>query len=125
MTPAASRSRRYAGAMDALDLRGGAEAAWDLVATANLYIQQTAPWKLAKDGREAELDISLGALARALYRLAVLASPFVPGKAQALWESLGLSGEAAKADWDSLAEPSVTGASTRKPETLFPKPASV
>ena len=43
-------------AMDALDLRGGAEAAWALVATANLYIQQIAPWKLAKEGREARAE---------------------------------------------------------------------
>jgi methionyl-tRNA synthetase len=117
--------RRYAEAMDALDLRGGAEAAWDLVATANLYIQQTAPWKLAKEGREAELDVSLAALARALYRLAVLASPFIPAKAQALWEALGVGAQAAKAGWDTLAAPPVAGVSTRKPETLFPKPASV
>jgi methionyl-tRNA synthetase len=117
--------RRYGDAMDALDLRGGAEAAWDLVATANLYIQQTAPWKLAKEGREAELDAALAALARALYRLAVLTSPLVPAKAQALWEALGMSAEAAKAGWDSLAAPPVAGVSTRKPETLFPKPASV
>ncbi len=33
--------------------RGGG---WELVATANLYIQQVAPWTLAKEGREAELD---------------------------------------------------------------------
>ena len=46
----------YARAMDALDLRGGAEAAWELVRTANLYIQQAAPWALAKAGKEAELD---------------------------------------------------------------------
>ncbi len=117
--------QRYAQAMNALDLRGGAEAAWDLVATANLYIQQTAPWKLAKEGRHAELDASLAALARALYRLAVLASPYIPGKAQAIWESLGLAGDAAKAVWDSLEEPPVSGASTHKPETMFPKPASV
>ena len=117
--------RRYAEAMDDLDLRGGAEAAWDLVATANLYIQQTAPWKLAKEGRDAELDASLAALATALYRLAVLVSPFIPGKARALWDSLGVAGEVAKADWNSLAAPPVAGASTRKPETLFPKPASV
>jgi methionyl-tRNA synthetase len=117
--------RRYAEAMDALDLRGGAEAAWDLVATANLYIQQTAPWKLAKEGRDGELDASLAALARALYRLTVLATPFIPGKAQALWEALGVGGESAGAGWDSLAVPPVAGVSTRKPETLFPKPASV
>src|SRR4029078_13710479 len=84
----------YARAMDALDLRGGAEAAWGLVGTANLYIQQVAPWALAKAGRETELDAALAGLARALYRLAVLAAPFIPGKAQLLWQSLGLRSDA-------------------------------
>lgn len=121
----AAAMERYAEAMDALDLRGGAAAAWDLVATANLYIQQTAPWKLAKEARDAELDAALAALARVLYRLAVLTSPFIPGKAQVLWASLGLSGEAANGPWTSLAAPPVGGVTTRKPETLFPKLASV
>ena len=115
----------YARAMDTVDLRGGAEAAWELVATANLYIQQTAPWKLAKEGREEELDAALTALARALYRLAVLAVPFVPGKAQILWMALGLPGEAAGAQWASLAAPPVAGLRTSRPEVLFPKPSSV
>jgi methionyl-tRNA synthetase len=115
----------YAAAMDALDLRGGAEAAWKLVATANLFIQQAAPWSLAKQGRDTELDAVLGALARALYRLAVLVAPFTPGKAQALWESLGMAGEVARARWDTLAAPPVEGVGTRKPDILFPKPSSV
>jgi len=122
---ASATLERYGEEMDALDLRGGAEAAWELVATANLYIQQTEPWKLAKEAREEELDAALAALARVLYRLAVLVSPFIPGKAQALWEALGLGGSAASASWSSLAAPPVSGSSTRKPETLFPKPASV
>ncbi|MBA3319756.1 MAG: methionine--tRNA ligase [Gemmatimonadales bacterium] len=112
-------------AMDILDLRGGAEAAWTLVATANLYIQQVAPWKLAKEGREAELDIALAALARALYRLAVLASPFVPGKAGAICGSLGASGEPTASAWNSLADPPVGGLVSSRPQVLFPKPASV
>jgi methionyl-tRNA synthetase len=115
----------YAAAMDALDLRGGAEAAWRLVATANLFIQQSAPWSLAKQGQDAELDAVLGALARALYRLAVLVAPFTPGKAQALWESVGMPGDVARARWDTLAEPPVAGVGTRKPDILFPKPSSV
>ncbi|HEY9015683.1 MAG TPA: methionine--tRNA ligase, partial [Gemmatimonadales bacterium] len=36
-------AERYVRAMDALDLRGGVEAAWDLVAAANLFVQQSAP----------------------------------------------------------------------------------
>jgi methionyl-tRNA synthetase len=115
----------YARAMDALDLRGGAEAAWVLVGTANLYIQQVAPWALAKAGKEAELDVALAALGRALYRLAVLAAPFIPGKAQLLWQSLGLAGDALLSTWVDLAAPPVRGLATSKPEVLFPKPHTV
>ncbi len=112
----------YARAMDALDLRGGAEAAWGLVATANLYVAQTAPWALAKEGKETELDVALAALARCLHRLAILTSPFIPGKAQELWESLGRSGSLTAADWNALAAPAVAGHTVRKPHGLFPKP---
>jgi len=114
---------RYQAAMDQLDLRDGADAAWQLVSQANLYIQQSAPWTLAKEGKDPELDEVLGGLARCLYRLAVLASPFVPGKAQTLWQALGQPGEAAAAHWASVAHPPVAGTATTKPEVLFPKPA--
>lgn len=120
----------YQRAMDALDLQGGAAAAWSHVAAANLFVQQSAPWALAKEGRDAELDAVLGALGRSLYRLAILVAPFMPGKAQALWESLGQAGEVTRipspwfrASWGpgKLAWPG--GATVRKPAGLFPKPA--
>jgi methionyl-tRNA synthetase len=111
--------------MDALDLRAGAEAAWALVSSANLFVQQTAPWALAKAGREAELDEALAALARSLGRLAVMTSPFTPGKAQTLWEMLGLEGEAASASWADAEDPPVAGRRIKRAEVLFPKPASV
>jgi methionyl-tRNA synthetase len=109
--------------MDACDLRGGAEAAWEVVATANLYIQQVAPWKLAKEAREAELDVALGALGRALYRLAILAEPFLPAKAASIRKALGVPATAAA--WETLAAPPVAGSATSRPEALFPKPSSV
>ena len=79
----------YAAAMDALDLRRGAEIMGELVTAANLFIVQTAPWALAKSGDEQQLDLVLGALARCLARLAVLSSPFMPGKSAELWSLLG------------------------------------
>jgi methionyl-tRNA synthetase len=94
------------------------------LATANLYIQQLAPWTLAKEGRNAELDVALHALARTLYRLAVLAEPFIPAKAASIREGLGVS-PVAGAAWDTLAAPPVEGAVTSRPETLFPKPSRV
>jgi len=112
----------YVEAMDAIDLRGGAAAAWRLVDTANLFIQQVAPWTLAKQDKQDELDATLAALARALYRLALVTSPFIPGKAQLLWESLGMSGRAGEAPWSSFGAPPVAGKPTARSEVLFPKP---
>lgn len=113
---------RYAAAMDRLDLRRGAEAAWELVSAANGYIVETAPWTLAKQANDEALDAVLGALARCLYRLAVMASPFMPGKAQDLWEALGQPGQASGAAWNALESPPVAGSGTVKPDGLFPKP---
>jgi methionyl-tRNA synthetase len=115
----------YARAMDALDLRGGAEAAWTIVSAANLFVQQTAPWALAKAGKETELDQVLSALARALCRLAVLTSPFIPAKAQSLWQDLGMDGEVARSSWEVAREAPVAGRTTSRATILFPKPASV
>ena len=117
--------QEYRLAMDGLDLRTGAEAAWSLVSGANLFVQQAAPWALAKAGKDEELDEVLSALARALCRLAVVTSPFMPSKAQALWEDLGMDGQVANAGWDAVEHVELTGRQTRKGAVLFPKPAAV
>src|SRR5512133_2398233 len=95
--------------MDNPDLRGGADALWELVSGANLYVQKTAPWALAKAGRDSDLDSVLGSLARALCRLAILASPYIPGKAQSLWEMLGAEGQAARTNWQAAQDPPILG----------------
>jgi methionyl-tRNA synthetase len=112
----------YASAMDRCDLRAGGDAAWALVTEANQYIVQTAPWKLAKESRTTELDQALAGLARCLYRLAVMASPFMPDRMHSLWEALGQAGRIESASWLSLENPPVSGATTTKPPILFPKP---
>ena len=113
--------RDYAAAMDRLDLRGGADAAWALVTAANQYIVQVAPWALAKQGKDVELDASLAALARCLVRLAVLTTPFLPRKAAELWDHLGQDAPV-PASWVSAERPEVTGLQVRKPTGLFPRP---
>jgi methionyl-tRNA synthetase len=115
----------YVRAMEALDLRSGMEASWTLVSAANLFVQQTAPWALAKAGKDVELDQVLAALARALTRLAVMTSPFIPGKAQTLWQLLGMEGEVAAGPWAGAEQPQIAGRTVRSPEVLFPKPAKV
>jgi methionyl-tRNA synthetase len=112
----------YENAMDRLDLRAGADAAWVLVSAANLYIQRSAPWALAKEGRTGELDAVLAALERTLWRLAVLTTPFMPGKAQLIWAALGCGGNAAAAPWAALRAPPTAGRTVKPPGVLFPKP---
>jgi methionyl-tRNA synthetase len=109
--------------MDRLDLQGGAAAAWSLVTTANQYIVQTAPWALAKAGREEELDAVLASLARCLYRLAIMATPFLPTKAGELWQALGLATPQTTGTWASTGAPPVAGCRTTRPPVLFPKPS--
>jgi methionyl-tRNA synthetase len=113
----------YTSAMDAYDLKGGAEAAWTLVNDANQFIVQSAPWTLAKEGRDAELNGVLAALARCLIRLAVLTSPFLPSKAEELWAHLGLQERAASSSIAWAERPTATGLRVRKPAGLFPKQA--
>jgi methionyl-tRNA synthetase len=67
----------------------------------------------------------LASLGRALYRLAVLASPFMPGKAQRIWRSLGLAADSLATSWSDVEQPPVAGLLTTKPEVLFPKPQAV
>jgi methionyl-tRNA synthetase len=113
---------RYSRAMDALELKGGAEAAWELVTAANQYIVQSAPWNLAKTGDLQELDQVLGSLARCLERLAILAFPFMPERSSLLWASLGTNQPLDQVRWERVQRPAPEGQVVRKPENLFPKP---
>ena len=115
---------RYGAAMDALDLRGAAEAAWTLVGRANQYIVERAPWALAKAGDDAALDDVLGALTRTLARLTAMVLPFMPNKAEELWSLLGASRPLQELAWGEAASPAVGGWKVRKPDGLFPRPAA-
>lgn len=99
------------------------EAIARITSRANLFIQQTAPWTLAKDpAKSAELDSVLAALSRSLARQAVLLSAFMPSKAEALWTQLGGPATASATRYDALATLDCAGWSMKKGEGLFPKP---
>jgi methionyl-tRNA synthetase len=114
--------RRYGEAMEALEIKAGAESAWELVTAANQFIVHNQPWTLAKNGEMQQLDQVLGSLARCLERLAILSFPFMPEKAAVLWSSLGGGETLDQVRWDRLQSPAPQGQVVRKPENLFPKP---
>jgi len=112
----------YRRAMDAFDLQQGAALVIELASHANRYIEEQAPWKLAKDpALKPELERTL-AVVRTVARLAVLAAPFVPAKAQEIWQLLSAPRELQSVSWPELIRVSVDGWTVRKPPPLFPKP---
>ncbi|HXF94644.1 MAG TPA: class I tRNA ligase family protein [Gemmatimonadales bacterium] len=118
---AGARIAEYRAAMDAYRLHEGAAAAVALAAQANRYVQESAPWTLAKEGREAELDPVLGSLVRTVARLAVLLAPFMPAKAEEVWQVLGTGRPLAAVRLGDLETPLPEGAQVGEPPILFPK----
>jgi len=67
---------------------------FELVDAANKYLDQRAPWKLAKDpDARVDLDTTLYTVCELLRIIALLLGAFLPETAQALLERLGLAGE--------------------------------
>ena len=104
-------------------LHEGLAAVGRMTARANEYTQFTAPWQLAKDpARRAELEQCMASLIRRLARQAVLLSPFMPDKAEALWTQLGGPASVHAQRFDSLQQLDAAGWHVAKGEGLFPRP---
>ena len=114
----------YGRAMDANDLQQGVALVIELATRANRYVEETAPWKLAKGKRDAELVAALANLIRTVARLVVLAAPFIPSKSEEAWNALGADRTLARVRLGDLANLNVTGWKVAKPPPLFPKPGT-
>jgi methionyl-tRNA synthetase len=94
---------------------------WALVNRANQYVDQTAPFKLAKDpAQAARLDQVLYNLCETCRVLAVLLSPFLPATSARIYEQLNLGPlpqTISAAQWGGLK----AGHSIGEPAPLFPR----
>jgi methionyl-tRNA synthetase len=105
-----------------LDFRGALESIWQLVTELNRAVEDRKPWILFKEGRDLELDGLLYELCEGLRWLAVLLHPFIPGKAAAIWNQLGLEA-CPDGDWSETLQWGrlAAGTVTRPGEALFPR----
>ncbi|MDX6562388.1 MAG: methionyl-tRNA synthetase, partial [Gaiellales bacterium] len=105
--------------LDRADLSSALEAIWQRVRRLNRYVEEQAPWTLAKDPeRAAELDRVLASLAEALRVVAVLLHPWLPESSDKLLGALGapaLELEGARMQTGRLG-------AIGELEQLFPKP---
>lgn len=82
---------KYGALMDNLQFSDALDAAWKLVARANKYIDETAPWTLAKDPADAKkLASVMGHLAESLRIIALLIQPVMTHAPKQMFEQLGM-----------------------------------
>ena len=77
--------------MNAVDFPRALDSVWNIISRTNKYIDETAPWVLAKeDGDEEQLRAVMAHLAASLRVVAHLIQPFMMSTSNAIMEQLGL-----------------------------------
>jgi len=97
---------------------------WALVARTNKYIDETAPWILAKDeSKVGDLASVMVHLVESLRQIAIMIEPFMPETTPQIFMQLGIKKEASKV-WDSLNKFDTLEAGTKvvaKGTPIFPR----
>ncbi len=109
-------------AMNKMDIREALVQIWRIIGKANKYIDEAAPWALAREGQTDRLKTVMRTLLEAIRTIAIMVSPVMPRTAEQIWEQLGqedfasMTIEDAK-NWNALAP----GTSVKKAPPLFPR----
>jgi methionyl-tRNA synthetase len=106
-----------------INLNQAIDQAMKLVRSTNRYIENQAPWNLAKEGKKERLGTVLYVGCEVLRIISALFCPLLPNKSLRIRELLGLSGEELspsleKAKIWGILKP---GTKVGKPESLFPR----
>ena len=120
---AAATVKEYTEQMEQMELSAAIKTAWTLISRTNKYIDETAPWTLAKDeAKAAELDSVLYHLVESLRVTSILISPFLPVTARRIHEQLGFTSDFAEvqlsdAAWGGTEDGHIVGTA----QQLFPR----
>lgn len=122
-TEAESLAGRVEAELKQLQFQGALAAVWGLVTAANKLIEEMAPWKLAKEKKDKELEVVMVSLCEALRIIAQAVWPFMPATAEKIWAQLGLDAKQLVSDsfyktkWDYFAK----GGQVKKGDPIFPR----
>ena len=114
------KTKAWDAAMEAFHVQTAIEALMEIVIRCNAYVEETAPWKLAKDPDQADkLDEVLYSLSESLRIVSILLLPILPEESNAMRVQLNWSGEPTLANtaWGLLPDAHQLG----DPVPLFPR----
>ena len=107
--------------MDNVQLSDAVKVVWKFIGRANKYIDETAPWKLAKDETQRQnLANVLYNLAESLRIVSILISPFMPATAEKIRAQLNVAQEMNLDDAEVFGQLEANH-EVAKPEQLFPR----
>ena len=81
----------YLKEMDAYHLSNSIIEIWNLISRTNKYIDETAPWALAKNEEKEKLSSVMYHLVESLRRIAILLKPIMENTSNSIFEQLGLN----------------------------------
>lgn len=114
---------KYEEAMEGMQFSVALAAVWQLISRTNKYIDETAPWTVAKDESQKErLGNIMAHLAESLRISAVLLKPFLTEAPAEIFRQLGIADEQLQT-WDSirLQGQIPTGIKVAKGDPIFPR----
>ncbi len=109
--------------MEKRDFSGALAAIWRLVGRSNKYVDETAPWGLAKDPAQKErLATVMYNLVESLRFITIMASSFMPLLPARVWAQLGIADRPELWTWDSLIWGRLpAGITVKRGQALFPR----
>ena len=109
--------------LDRVELTQALDRIWQRVRRLNRYVEEQAPWKLAKDpDRAADLDTVLRSLAEGMRVLAILSAPYMPATSDKVLGALGIADEDRLALTNAKLGAGPRGNRIGELPQLFPKP---
>lgn len=86
--------------MDTYHISNAIVELWKYISRTNKYIDETAPWVLAKEENTEKLKAVMFNLAEALRKIAIMANPFITNSSSEILKQLGIDEK--DATWESL-----------------------
>lgn len=115
--------QKYFQAMERFEFGLALDLIWNLINTANKYIEDIKPWELAKKNDFSRLSSVVYNLVEVLRITAILIYPFIPESSSKMLRQLGLKMDLSRADFENLLSKVSFPAGTKvnKGQPLFPR----